>query len=180
VLRIIRKDGVAAVTTNRIAEVAGISIGSLYQYFPDKRAIFLALHDRHAHDIAALIDATVVAHAAAPFEQFVAALLGALIDAHHADPELGALLAEVPLGTDGTRALQTRLQNAFRLALAARPDHYYSHTELAALLFVLPPMVDALTHAAAAQARSPKLSLATARAEAIRAVLTYVRARALP
>ena len=41
--RVIRREGVDAVTTNRIAEAAGVSIGSLYQYFPDKKAIFSAL-----------------------------------------------------------------------------------------------------------------------------------------
>jgi AcrR family transcriptional regulator len=34
VARILRRDGIAAITTNRIAEVAGVSIGSVYQYFP--------------------------------------------------------------------------------------------------------------------------------------------------
>ena len=47
------REGVDAVTTNRIAEAAGVSIGSLYQYFPDKRGILLALW---ARDLAALLD----------------------------------------------------------------------------------------------------------------------------
>ena len=45
VLRILKREGTAAVTTNRIAEVAGVSIGSLYQYFPDKDAIFHTVFD---------------------------------------------------------------------------------------------------------------------------------------
>jgi AcrR family transcriptional regulator len=47
VVRVLKKHGVDGVTTNRIADAAGVSIGSVYQYFPDKRAIFTALHDRH-------------------------------------------------------------------------------------------------------------------------------------
>ncbi len=38
-LRILKQEGHARLTTNRIAEVAGISIGSLYQYYSDKHAI---------------------------------------------------------------------------------------------------------------------------------------------
>lgn len=37
--RILEADGLEALTTNRVAEVAGVSIGSLYQYFPNKQAL---------------------------------------------------------------------------------------------------------------------------------------------
>ena len=48
---VVKRHGAASVTTNRIAEVAGVSIGSLYQYFPDKRSVFSALHERHVEDV---------------------------------------------------------------------------------------------------------------------------------
>jgi AcrR family transcriptional regulator len=38
-------------TTNHVAERAGISIGSLYQYFPDKDALVVALHGRHLDEV---------------------------------------------------------------------------------------------------------------------------------
>ena len=46
---ILKSEGFAHATTNRIAEKAGVSIGSLYQYFPNKEAIVAALRDRY-HD----------------------------------------------------------------------------------------------------------------------------------
>jgi AcrR family transcriptional regulator len=45
--RVLAEGGVAGLTTNRIAEVAGVSIGSLYQYFPNKEAVAAALIDRY-------------------------------------------------------------------------------------------------------------------------------------
>jgi len=45
-IRIIDKEGLEGLTTNRIAVVAGISIGTLYQYFPDKAAIMEVLAQR--------------------------------------------------------------------------------------------------------------------------------------
>ena len=44
--RVFRREGFAA-TTNRIASEAGVSIGSLYEYFPNKEALLLALAERH-------------------------------------------------------------------------------------------------------------------------------------
>jgi AcrR family transcriptional regulator len=45
--RVFAERGYAGTTTNHIAERAGVSIGSLYQYFPNKDTILLALHSRH-------------------------------------------------------------------------------------------------------------------------------------
>ncbi len=44
---ILLEDGIDALTTNRVAEVAGVSIGSLYQYFPNKASLVAALIDQH-------------------------------------------------------------------------------------------------------------------------------------
>jgi len=45
-------------TTRQIAETAGISIGSLYEYFSNKEAIFAAMHERFIQDVVLLIQDT--------------------------------------------------------------------------------------------------------------------------
>ncbi|HEY2710476.1 MAG TPA: helix-turn-helix domain-containing protein [Caulobacteraceae bacterium] len=61
--QILERDGAGAFNTNAVAERAGVSIGTLYQYFPDKQAILLAaarrepLPSRHR----ALVDALIAA-----------------------------------------------------------------------------------------------------------------------
>lgn len=45
-IRILEKDGLDAATTTRIAEVAGVSVGTLYHHFEDRSAIVNALQDR--------------------------------------------------------------------------------------------------------------------------------------
>jgi AcrR family transcriptional regulator len=141
VVKILKRDGIDGVTTNRIAEVAGLSIGSIYQYFPDKRAIFTALHDRHVEQIGGVIESTLVKHAASPFEALVRALVEALIDAHASDSELHQLMAsDVPHGADGARALEVRLRGTFRLVLASRARGGAAPRDLDKMLFVLPQL----------------------------------------
>ncbi|RDV36467.1 TetR/AcrR family transcriptional regulator [Bradymonadaceae bacterium TMQ3] len=53
--RILEDEGPEALTTNRVAEVAGTSIGSLYQYFPNKEALLAALVERELAGDMALV-----------------------------------------------------------------------------------------------------------------------------
>lgn len=48
--RILSDQGWAGFTTNKVAEAAGVSIGSYYQYFPDKHSLIEAILDRHFDD----------------------------------------------------------------------------------------------------------------------------------
>jgi AcrR family transcriptional regulator len=45
-IRVLRRDGALRFTTPRVAEAAGISVGSIYQYFPNKQALLFALHSQ--------------------------------------------------------------------------------------------------------------------------------------
>ncbi|MEP6502941.1 MAG: helix-turn-helix domain-containing protein [Betaproteobacteria bacterium] len=54
--RVLQTEGEAGFTTNRIAERAGFSIGTLYQYFPSKEAIVVALVRRHRERVMRELD----------------------------------------------------------------------------------------------------------------------------
>jgi AcrR family transcriptional regulator len=175
VVRVLKKHGVEGVTTNRIAETAGISIGSVYQYFPDKQAIFKAIHDRHVDQINGVVERVLVEHASSSLEEFVRALIEALINAHEVDVELhGVMALAAPNGAEGTRDLEVLLRSVFRRALTARFGEEKSPRELDRMLFVLPHIVEALAHGAAYW-RPARLSLAAAKEEAVRAVVAYLR-----
>ncbi len=174
VVRILKRGGVEAVTTNRVAEVAGVSIGSVYQYFPDKRAIFAALHERHIQEIDRLVEAKLMEHAASPLDTLMRAMIEAMIDAHMPDPELYELLStEVPHRAEGTRDFAVRLHGAFRLAIASRTYEINAQRDIDTIVFVVTHMVEALCHAAVLR-RPARLSLAAAKDEAVRAVLAYL------
>ena len=176
VAKVLKHDGVDAVTTNHIAEVAGVSIGSIYQYFPDKRAIFAALHRRHVEEIDRLIESTLIEHATSSLDKLMRAIVEAMVEAHTGDPELYQLMMTlVPHGIGGTPAFPVRLHNAFRLAIASRARELKRHKDLDKIVFVVTNMVDALSHGAVLR-RPEGLSLAAAKEEAARAVLAYLHA----
>ena len=174
VVRVLKREGFDAITTNRVAEVAGVSIGSVYQYFPDKRAIFEALHQRHIEEIDRIVETKLVEHAASSLDELIRALVEAMIDAHATDPELyELLLTEVPHRAGGTKDFAVRLHGAFRLAISSGAPELKKRRDLDTVVFVVTHMVEALSHGAVLR-RPPGLSLADAKAEIVRAVLAYL------
>ena len=175
VIRILKREGFDAITTNHIAEVAGVSIGSLYQYFPDKRAIFVALHRRHVEEIDRVIQTALVEHSTSPLDKLIRALVDAMVEAHTRDPELyELLLTEVPHRTDGTRDFTVRLHGAFRFAIASRKHEISRRGNLDKEVFIVANLVEALGHGVVPR-RPAGLSLADAKKEVVRAILAYLR-----
>lgn len=168
---VVKRHGAQAITTNRIAEVAGVSVGSLYQYFPDKQAIFTALHDRHVDDVRQVITQTMAAWAAAPLEEFTRELIQRLMNAHAQAAELHEIVSSaIPESALGFR---NALHHTFGQVLSCSDQERYSPDETERMLFVLPRMVESLVHEAAHPARAA-LSRDDTRSEAIRTVLGYV------
>ncbi|MFF0587254.1 TetR/AcrR family transcriptional regulator [Streptomyces sp. NPDC003781] len=85
--------GYAAGTTNRIAERAGMSIGSLYQYFPNKDAILAELLVRHI-DRGAWTGADELDMAPGSLPEVVRSLVRDAIDHHRDDPQLLRIMFE--------------------------------------------------------------------------------------
>jgi AcrR family transcriptional regulator len=167
---VVKRHGTRAMTTNRIAETAGVSVGSLYQYFPDKRAIFAALHDRHVDEVQRVMGQTTAAYASAPLGEFTCELVRGLLSLHAAFPELHDVVSSaVP---DGAVGFKNALDQTFAWMLSRPDQKRYNSDETERMLFVLPRMVESLVHGSVRQAGA--LSRDGARSEAIRAVEVYV------
>ena len=168
---VVKRHGTQAITTNRIAEAAGVSVGSLYQYFPDKRAIVTALHDRHVDDVRQVIEQTTAACASAPLEEFTRELVHGLVNVHADIADLHEVVSSaVP---ESALGFKNALHHTFGRVLSRADQNRYSLDETERMLFVLPRIVESLVHGAAHQTRAA-LSRDSARSEAIRTVLVYV------
>jgi len=92
--RILVREGFEKASTNRIAEIAGVSVGSLYQYFPSKEALVAAVIDRHNEEIMGIVRAALTEVADLPIDKAVRRLVTVAIEAHRIDPKLHRVLAE--------------------------------------------------------------------------------------
>jgi len=92
--RILVKEGFDRASTNRIADVAGVSVGSLYQYFPSKEALVAALIERHQQEIMQTVRGELAEVLLQPLERAVRKLVAVAVKAHTVDPKLHRVLAE--------------------------------------------------------------------------------------
>ncbi|WP_422017249.1 TetR/AcrR family transcriptional regulator [Reyranella sp.] len=79
-IRILRRDGWAACTTTRIATLAGVSVGSLYQYFPNRNAIAVEIVRQRTRSYLAAVIAADLSGAATPEEAMDAAIAAFVIE----------------------------------------------------------------------------------------------------
>lgn len=92
--RVFSEHGYAAGTTNRIAAAAGVSIGSLYQYFPNKDAILAALTDAHIDAGGTLLAERLRDGLPESLADLLRLFVRAAIDNHRDDPALHRVLFE--------------------------------------------------------------------------------------
>lgn len=148
--RILVKEGYDRASTNRIAEMAGVSIGSLYQYFPSKEALVAAVIDRHAQEISEVTRNAVVKLAARPIEVAAREFVSVAIDAHRVNPRLHGVLSEQIPRVGRLENIEANLREGYTLVRgyleAHRDEIDVADLDLAA--FVCVTVVEALTHAA--------------------------------
>ncbi|EXG82808.1 TetR/AcrR family transcriptional regulator [Cryptosporangium arvum] len=147
--------GYAAGTTNRIAERARISIGSLYQYFPNKDAVLAELLIRHV-DRGVWRGADQLDLSPGSLEATVRALVRDAIDNHQDDPQLlRIMIEEAPLSQELLDTIArhgTQRVAQVRDVLARHPDVGVADLDTAAELILT--TVELNTHKVMADPRT--------------------------
>jgi AcrR family transcriptional regulator len=150
--RVLCSTGYDRASTNRVAFAAGVSVGSLYQYFPSKEALVAALVERHVTEMTSLVKGKLAEVAGAPLDVAVRTMIESMFEAHAVDPKLHKVLIEqVPrIGKlERVVGVEREVEALVAVFLAARAaGGELRRTNLQAVAFVLCNVVEAVTHAA--------------------------------
>jgi AcrR family transcriptional regulator len=124
-IQVLLADGLAKFTTTRVADRAGVSVGTLYQYFPNKQALLFAILSRHFEEIAAALEGIPLTRDRQPLSTIAHAIADAYVSVKTARPEATTALYRVAGAIDQFR-LSTdvfkRLEAAVTRALADARD----------------------------------------------------------
>jgi len=115
-IQVFNQTGPDSLTTTRVAERAGVSVGTLYQYFPDRQAMMLSLLERHLIRITEDVSAVCEANKGTTLEVMIPNIVHAMVDAKMAHPEEALALYPVTLEAQG-KALENRVLYQGQLAI---------------------------------------------------------------
>lgn len=175
--RVLVERGHAATNTNLVAERAGVSVGSLYQYFPNKIALINALQARHAREMMLAMERAFEPRHGERLREAIARVIEASVEGHRVDADLHRALQqceELGLPDHDHDEAHDKIEELVRQLLAAHRDEI-SVTSVEIAAFTLTHALHGLVHAAVLD-RPNRISLKAATREMIRLADSYLGA----
>jgi AcrR family transcriptional regulator len=105
-IQVLLSEGKERLTTTRVAWRAGVSVGTLYQYFPNKSALLQAALKRHLAEVSEAIDRTCREQRGHTLEQMAVSLVTAFLEAKMRDAKVSIALYSVSSDVDGAKIVQ--------------------------------------------------------------------------
>lgn len=136
--------------TNHIAVRAGVSVGSLYQYFPNKESLMAALMEQHSNEITELVESKLSHLFDSPLEIAIPELVRAVIAAHAINPRLHQVLNEEIPRSERSQQMQKADERIAELlqAYLTRWSDCIQPQNLEMTIFILSRTVESLCHSA--------------------------------
>jgi AcrR family transcriptional regulator len=117
-IQILLKQGVNRLTTTRVAERAGVSVGTLYQYYPNKQSLLFAVLAEHLDNVAAAVEAACEQARHKRLSDMIRAVVEAYVDAKMVRIDVSLALYQFAADVGGP-ALAKRVGQRPRNALEA-------------------------------------------------------------
>jgi AcrR family transcriptional regulator len=110
--------GPGRLTTTRVAGRAGVSVGTLYQYFPNKHSLLFALMERHLRSVADAVESACQRNHGQPVSLMIESVVQAYVDAKSQRIDVSKALYAVA-GSREAAALVKKIEKRGRIALAS-------------------------------------------------------------
>ena len=121
--RILTEEGYDKFNTNRVAELAGVSVGSLYQYFPNKAALLYALGEHHANEMAQLAQHHLEDLGDRSILEVLQQIIKAVLAAYAVNPKLYRILhQQVPRSEEMQKLDDARIEQMLHAFLSLHRD----------------------------------------------------------
>lgn len=175
--RVLVSRGWAGTTTNHVAAKAGVSVGTLYEYFPSKEALVTALVSRHLDEAEQRLSnlAGTLIEQTPTLESLVSSIVEAMIDLHAATPKLHRVLFEEVPHTQAVRSRVKELERVHATALAMLLPQLAPVNQPELVAQVIVELLEALTHRWVITPSAEPLPRPQMQAELERLVISYVR-----
>ena len=138
-------------TTTRVAERAGVSVGTLYQYYPNKSSLLFAVLELHMKRVTASVEAACVTAHHMPLAEMIKRMVEAFIDAKMERPDVSVALYRVSPDIGGPELIK-RVSQRTRKAIGemlqtapdveSPPDRFAIDMMLAAMAGVMRSMLE--------------------------------------
>ena len=178
-IQVLLAEGSSRLTTTRVALRAGVSVGTMYQYFPHKQALLVALLEKHIEDIVSAMETAAADLEGTDLASVAAGLANAWLDVKTADIETSRALYSVAAEFDIVELLRSggaRIEEAMGSALRRVTDAEF--TDLRSISFMLTALLGGSVRAVMESDLSAE-SLATLRRELPHVCHAYLSQAAL-
>ncbi len=135
-IQVLLAEGLPRLTTTRVAERAGVSVGTMYQYFPHKQALVYALNERYLLALAERVEAACRAQHGAPVQRMVEALVTTYWEAKSERPEVTRVLYQAVAELDNRALIEAfgrRVDAASAAMLSSAADAAFDDLESVSL-----------------------------------------------
>ena len=105
-IQVLLQVGKEQLTTTKVALRAGVSVGTLYQYFPNKSALLKAVAKRHMDEVTEAVELVCQQQRGHSLEEMATALMTTFLQAKMKDPKTSVALYAVSADVDGAKIWQ--------------------------------------------------------------------------